>query len=69
MADLFIGTAGWVHDSWKEKFYPKEMHGKSYLEYYSEHFDTAEINYSFYRQPSLKSFRSWSPRSTATKIQ
>lgn len=59
MKNLHIGTSGWVYDSWMGLFYPRKMNGMSYLEYYSRHFDTAEINYSFYKQPSLDSFRNW----------
>ncbi|MES2728250.1 MAG: DUF72 domain-containing protein, partial [Bacteroidota bacterium] len=32
---------------------------KQWFQYYARHFNTIEINSSFYRQPSPKSFLTW----------
>jgi uncharacterized protein YecE (DUF72 family) len=56
---LKIGTSGWNYKSWKERFYPKDLPASSYLEYYSHEFDTAELNYSFYRLPNKSTYEHW----------
>jgi uncharacterized protein YecE (DUF72 family) len=52
-AEIYIGTSGWSYPrgegTWKGYFYPR---GKvNELEYYSQFFNTVEINSSFYRPP------------------
>lgn len=54
-----IGTSGWNYDHWKGIFYPKEMPAQDWLEFYARHFDTVEINYSFYKWPERESFEKW----------
>lgn len=58
-----IGTSGWVYDSWRGTIYPSEVPDARKLEYYAANlFDTVELNASFYRWPSVKSFQSWRRR-------
>ena len=54
-----IGTSGWNYDHWKGVFYPKDLPSDEWLEFYSRHFDTVEINYSFYRWPERENFEQW----------
>lgn len=54
-----IGTSGWNYDHWREVFYPKELPSSKWLRFYSQHFDTVEINYSFYRLPEYITFEKW----------
>ncbi len=56
---LFIGTSGWVYPRWEKIFYPEDLSGKDKLKYFSRHFKTAEINYSFYRLPKPKVYQNW----------
>lgn len=62
----FIGTSGWHYKHWLGGvFYPPGITGAEMLEYYARHFDTVEINNSFYRLPTIKTFDKWrdtSPR-------
>ncbi len=59
---LFIGTSGWSYKHWKERFYPAGLpHGK-WLEYYTDHFNTVELNASFYRLPKRTTVRNWHKR-------
>ena len=51
-----IGCSGYYYKEWKEIFYPPGLHQKEWFSYYCRHFNTIEINSSFYKQPSLKSF-------------
>ena len=49
--EIRIGTSGWHYRSWHGPFYPGRLKIKDFLSYYIQHFDTAEINNSFYRLP------------------
>ena len=48
---LYIGTSGYSYPDWRGPFYPKSLAAKDYLPYYSRHFNTVEINYTYYRPP------------------
>jgi uncharacterized protein YecE (DUF72 family) len=56
---IYIGTSGWHYKHWKGKFYPADLKEDKQLQYYTAHFQTVEINNSFYRLPSISAFRSW----------
>ncbi len=56
---LRIGTSGWIYKHWKGLFYPGDLAQKSWLEFYARHFDTVEINATFYRLPKPSTFESW----------
>jgi len=62
MKKYFIGTSGWNYEDWKNRFYPKELSQKEWLEFYSKHFKTVEINMTFYRWPKPSFLRSWYKR-------
>lgn len=63
MTTIFrIGTSGWNYQSWRERFYPKECPQSKWLEYYSDHFDTVELNASFYRFFTAQQFIHWGER-------
>jgi uncharacterized protein YecE (DUF72 family) len=54
-----IGTSGWVYRHWHGIFYPQDLRQPDWYQYYASHFDTVEINYSFYRLPSKSAFEKW----------
>ncbi|MCK4520695.1 DUF72 domain-containing protein [Candidatus Parcubacteria bacterium] len=56
---VFIGTSGWVYSHWDGIFYPEDLSGKDKLKYFSEHFKTAEVNYSFYHLPKPATYQNW----------
>lgn len=58
-ARVHIGASGWHYKHWKGPFYPKDLPASRMLAWYYERFDTVEINNSFYRLPSLETFRAW----------
>lgn len=70
MSDLRIGTSGWNYPSgagtWNGLFYPPRgkarPKGFDELAYYAEHFDTVEVNSSFYGVPSPDTTRAWAAR-------
>jgi len=57
-----IGCSGWQYRHWKGDFYPADLRPHDWLEYYARHFDTVEVNNSFYRLPGEGVFESWRTR-------
>jgi uncharacterized protein YecE (DUF72 family) len=57
--DIRIGTSGFHYAHWKGPFYPAKTSGAKMLEWYIRHFDTVELNNSFYRLPTPESFDDW----------
>jgi len=65
--EIRIGTSGWSYPSgdgtWNGIFYPaKKTKGFDELAFYAEHFDTVEVNSSFYRVPAVKTTAEWARR-------
>jgi len=56
---IHIGTSGYQYNHWKGVFYPEDMPVEKWFEYYSHHFDTVEINNTFYNLPSQDKFKKW----------
>lgn len=79
MSNLRIGTSGWNYPSgrgtWNGIFYPPKAKGRrakgrstppfDELAYYAEHFDTVEINTTFYGQPKATVAQTWVDRTPA----
>lgn len=59
MSKLQIGTSGWVYKHWMDIFYPQHLPSDEQLSFYSQHFSTVEINFSFYRLPERAVFENW----------
>ena len=57
-----IGCSGWQYRHWQGSFYPTALSAAGWLEYYATHFDTVEINNSFYRLPQAETFAEWRRR-------
>jgi uncharacterized protein YecE (DUF72 family) len=56
---LRIGTSGWVYAHWRGLLYPPELKQAEWFGVFARHFDTVEINNSFYRLPSEAAFDAW----------
>lgn len=56
---IHLGTSGWYYDNWEEIFYPKDIEKNQWLEFYSQKFDTVEVNASFYRLPFKNMIKGW----------
>ncbi|MCU1275999.1 MAG: hypothetical protein JWO48_3430 [Bryobacterales bacterium] len=65
-AEIRIGTSGWHYKHWKGPFYPPDLPASKMLEYYLRHFDTVEINNTFYRLPSETALATWRDSTPAT---
>src|SRR3954452_8166973 len=58
---LRIGTSGFLYGHWRGRFYRPPTRNRE-LETYAAHFDTVELNVTFYRMPSSTSSRACAPR-------
>jgi len=56
---IHIGTSGWHYKHWLDVFYPPGTKPAQMFQFYAQHFDTVEINNSFYHLPSAKTFDNW----------
>ena len=56
---VHIGTSGWHYKHWCGPFYESKLPASRMLAEYYQHFDTVEINNSFYRLPTEDAFRCW----------
>ena len=56
--NIFLGTCGWSYKEWEGNFYQKRT-GESKLRCYSRVFKTAEIDSTFYRNPSKGTVMGW----------
>jgi uncharacterized protein YecE (DUF72 family) len=56
---IHIGTSGWSYKHWRGTFYPEDLKVKDQYQYYLQHFNTVEINNSFYRLPTKETFIKW----------
>lgn len=65
MGIIRIGNSGWSYKDWVGSFYPKGTVSGKMLNIYFQHFDTVEINSTFYRQPSRDTVKGWAE--TASK--
>ncbi len=55
----FIGCSGFFYREWRGHFYPTGLPSSKWLDYYCQHFNTIEINASFYRMPTRQSLSVW----------
>jgi uncharacterized protein YecE (DUF72 family) len=72
VSNIRVGTSGWNYPTgrgtWNGVFYPaRRARGKAFdeLTYYAEHFDTVEVNSTFYGQPRPDVTRAWADRTPA----
>ena len=59
---IYIGTSGFSYPEWKGVFYPNSLPAKDYLNFYSQHLSTTEINNTFYRFPSEAMASGWAQK-------
>jgi uncharacterized protein YecE (DUF72 family) len=50
-ARILIGTSGYSYRDWVGSFYPPGMQPKDFLPFYARHFDTLEVNTTYYGIP------------------
>jgi uncharacterized protein YecE (DUF72 family) len=56
---LTVGTSGYSYKEWKGTFYPDDLPAAKMLPFYAGHFQSVEINNTFYRMPEAKTLTKW----------
>lgn len=54
-----VGVGGWTYEPWRGLFYPEGLKHADELKYAGQHLTAIEINGTFYRTQSAKSFAKW----------
>src|SRR6266576_4925126 len=63
-ADIRIGTCSWADDALAKHWYPPGVKAAERLPYYAEHFDTVEVDSTYYRLPSDEMVERWAERTS-----
>jgi len=63
--DIRIGTSGWHYNHWTGLFYPAKLPKSKWFKHYAKHFDTVEINNTFYQLPKEVSVERWRKQAPA----
>jgi uncharacterized protein YecE (DUF72 family) len=64
-ASIRLGTSAFTAAGWEGSFYPGNLKPADYLTYYSQHFDTVEVDSTFYRSPAPAIVRGWYAKTPA----
>jgi uncharacterized protein YecE (DUF72 family) len=56
---VHLGCSGWNYRDWRGTFYPAGLPSREWLPFYASHFDTVEVNTTFYRLLALKTAARW----------
>ena len=55
-----IGCSGWNYQHWRNGvFYPPRLPPRRWLEFYAQHFNSVEVNATFYRLPKEQAVANW----------
>jgi uncharacterized protein YecE (DUF72 family) len=54
-----VGCSGWMYDDWRGRLYPEREAKRRWLALYAEHFDTVEVNSTFYRLARPDAVEAW----------
>jgi uncharacterized protein YecE (DUF72 family) len=57
-----IGTCSWADEALSKHWYPKGTPAGERLAYYAKHFDTVEVDSTYYRLPEEEMVRKWAER-------
>src|SRR5256886_11241545 len=62
VAEIRIGTCSWADEALSKHWYPKGTPAGERLAYYAEHFDTVEVDSTYYRLPAEEMVERWAER-------
>ncbi|MEX2230888.1 MAG: DUF72 domain-containing protein [Cyclobacteriaceae bacterium] len=54
-----IGCSGYHYPEWKGIFYPDDLPQRKWFEYYCTHFNTLELNGTYYKFPRIEGLKNW----------
>ncbi|MGQ9730426.1 MAG: DUF72 domain-containing protein [Candidatus Zipacnadales bacterium] len=52
-----VGTSGFSYDDWVGKWYPPRIKKADMLRYYAQRFDAVELNFTYYRMPTVRTLK------------
>ena len=61
-AEIRIGTCSWADEALSKYWYPKGVSAAERLGYYAQHFDTVEVDSTYYRLPLEEMVERWAER-------
>lgn len=59
---VYVGTCGYSYADWKGSFYPPKIKPNEMLPFYARHFGAVEVDATYYRVLSVKTFESMASR-------
>jgi uncharacterized protein YecE (DUF72 family) len=62
LTPIRIGTCSWADEALSKHFYPPKLPAKERLPWYAEHFDTVEVDSTYYRLPTESMVQGWAER-------
>jgi uncharacterized protein YecE (DUF72 family) len=62
VAEVRIGTCSWADEALSKHWYPPGVPAGERLAYYAEHFDTVEVDSTYYRLPAEPMVERWAER-------
>jgi uncharacterized protein YecE (DUF72 family) len=65
-ARAWIGTSGWNYSHWRGIYYPEGLRSADWLACPARHFETVELNTSFYRIPAAHLLHEWQARTLSS---
>jgi uncharacterized protein YecE (DUF72 family) len=65
MKEWHVGCSGFHYKHWRPAFYPEKLAMTKWFNFYQEHFDTVELNVTFYRFPQLPFVQAWYKKATS----
>jgi uncharacterized protein YecE (DUF72 family) len=57
-----VGTCSWADEALSKYWYPPEIPSGERLSWYAEHYDTVEVDSTYYRLPALQMVERWAER-------
>src|SRR5436305_12663798 len=62
VAGIRIGTCSWADEALSKHWYPKGLPAGERLAHYAQHFDTVEVDSTYYRLPAEEMVQRWAAR-------
>jgi uncharacterized protein YecE (DUF72 family) len=62
VGEVRVGTCSWADEALSKHWYPKGVSAGGRLAYYAEHFDTVEVDSTYYRLPAEEMVARWATR-------
>lgn len=59
---ILLGTSSFSATGWEGSFYPRGMRPADYLPFYAQHFNTVEVDSTFYACPTARAVANWDSR-------